>query len=208
VGLCPYTPLVNSILAADLPRINSILNNSKTKEKYKQSEYLRSKILGDVKLIPSGYFLICKVLILKGKYDSVNPNFDLNLSPTENFFQKPLDPKMYTNETSIFRLKEGDNKHKLWFVLDGALVQPEFLVEFDYVQKIPFYKNNFCDFGDLLGYIEGNQFITANNNEKNKNTLDEQYTAYNDAIQDHEFKTVPSKMLENYLSQVISTWIE
>jgi len=35
--------------------------------------------------------------------------------------------------------------------LDGALVQPEFLVEFDYVQKLPFYKNNFCDFGDLLG---------------------------------------------------------
>jgi len=58
---------------------------------------------------------------------------------------------MYTNETSIFRLKEGDNKHKLWFVLDGALVQPEFLVEFDYVHKMPLNKNNFSDFGDLLG---------------------------------------------------------
>lgn len=153
VGICPYTPLVNSILAADLPRIRSVLNNNKTKEKYKQSPYLSSKVLGDLKLIPSGHFLICKVLILKGKYDSINPNFDLNLSPTENFYQKPLDPKSYTNETSIFRLKEGDNKHKLWFVLDGALVQPEFLVEFDYVQKMPFYKNNFSDFGDFLGFL-------------------------------------------------------
>jgi len=143
---------VNSILAADLPRIRSVLSNNKTKEKYKQSPYLSSKVLGDLKLIPSGHFLICKVLILKGKYDSINPNFDLNLSPTENFYQKPLDPKSYTNETSIFRLKEGDNKHKLWFVLDGALVQPEFLVEFDYVQKMPFYKNNFSDFGDFLGF--------------------------------------------------------
>ena len=144
---------MNSILAADLPRIKSVLGSSKTKEKYKQSAYLSSKITGDIKLIPSGHFLICKVLILKGKYDSLNPNFDLSLSPTENYYKSPLDPKIYTNETSIFRLKEGDNKHKLWFVLDGALVQPEFLVEFDYVQRMPMYKNNFVDFGELLGKL-------------------------------------------------------
>mmetsp|Transcript_23572 Transcript_23572/g.20473 ORF Transcript_23572/g.20473 Transcript_23572/m.20473 type:complete len:351 (-) Transcript_23572:95-1147(-) len=133
IGLCPYPPLVNTILAADLPRITSHLNNNKLKDKYKQSEYLSQKLKEDIKLTPPGYFLICKVLILKGKYDSMNPYFDLDSSPTENYYKNPINSSLYTSETSIFRLKEGDAKHKLWFILDGALVQPEFLVEFDYV---------------------------------------------------------------------------
>ena len=29
-------------------------------------------------------------------------------------------------------MKEGDKKHKMWVVLDQALVLPEYLVEFSY----------------------------------------------------------------------------
>ena len=50
----------------------------------------------------------------------------------------------------MFRLKEGDAKHKLWFVLDNSLVLPEYLVEFEYIQNSSKAKK-MTDFGELLG---------------------------------------------------------
>jgi len=40
---------------------------------------------------------------------------------------------MYSHVSSIYRTKETDQKQRLWFVFDNALVLPEYLVEFDYV---------------------------------------------------------------------------
>lgn len=40
---------------------------------------------------------------------------------------------MYNHVSSVFRTKENDQKQRLWFVFDNALVLPEYLVEFDYV---------------------------------------------------------------------------
>jgi len=37
-------------------------------------------------------------------------------------------------ESTVFRVKESDAKHKLWYVMDNNLVLPEYLVEFAYVQ--------------------------------------------------------------------------
>ena len=34
---------------------------------------------------------------------------------------------------SVYRIKENDQKQRMWFVLDNALVLPEYLVEFEYV---------------------------------------------------------------------------
>jgi len=34
---------------------------------------------------------------------------------------------------SVFRTKENDQKQRMWFVLDNALVLPEYLVEFEYI---------------------------------------------------------------------------
>lgn len=42
---------------------------------------------------------------------------------------------MYNHVSSIFRTKENDQKQRLWFVFDNALVLPEYLVEFDYISN-------------------------------------------------------------------------
>jgi len=42
---------------------------------------------------------------------------------------------MHQHVSSIFRTKENDQKQRLWFVFDNALVLPEYLVEFDYVNN-------------------------------------------------------------------------
>ena len=95
LGLCPYPPLVNSILAGDLPRINSFLKNNKIRDKFKQSKYLSQNIGDNLNIIPAGYLLICKVFILKGKYDAKAPYFELASSPSENFFSNPVDGSLY-----------------------------------------------------------------------------------------------------------------
>jgi hypothetical protein len=42
---------------------------------------------------------------------------------------------MYNHVSSVFRTKETDQKQRLWFVFDNALVLPEYLVEFDYISN-------------------------------------------------------------------------
>jgi hypothetical protein len=37
---------------------------------------------------------------------------------------------------SVYRTKENDQKQRMWFVLDNALVLPEYLVEFEYVTNL------------------------------------------------------------------------
>lgn len=37
---------------------------------------------------------------------------------------------------SVFRTKENDQKQRMWFVLDNALVLPEYLVEFEYMTTL------------------------------------------------------------------------
>lgn len=41
---------------------------------------------------------------------------------------------------------------KLWFFLDNNLVLPEYLIEFDYIQK-NILQNKIADFGDTIGEI-------------------------------------------------------
>jgi len=36
----------------------------------------------------------------------------------------------------VYRTKENDQKQRMWFVLDNALVLPEYLVEFEYVTNV------------------------------------------------------------------------
>jgi hypothetical protein len=40
---------------------------------------------------------------------------------------------------SVYRTKENDQRQRMWFVLDNALILPEYLVEFEYITNI---KNN------------------------------------------------------------------
>lgn len=61
------------------------------------------------------------------------PHFNPSHSPSEIWRYAPVETKMYNHVSSIFRSKESDQKQRLWFVFDNALVLPEYLVEFDYV---------------------------------------------------------------------------
>lgn len=61
------------------------------------------------------------------------PHFNPSHSPSEIWRYASVDTKMYSHVSSIYRTKETDQKQRLWFVFDNALVLPEYLVEFDYV---------------------------------------------------------------------------
>jgi len=63
------------------------------------------------------------------------PHFNPSHSPSEIWRYAPVDTKMYNHVSSIFRTKENDQKQRLWFVFDNALVLPEYLVEFDYISN-------------------------------------------------------------------------
>ena len=59
--------------------------------------------------------------------------FNPEMSQSDLFNKNPIDGKCYQDEYTVFRVKENDPKHKLWFVMDNNLVLPEYLAEFEYV---------------------------------------------------------------------------
>ena len=76
---------------------------------------------------------MCKVFLSKCVPDVNYPYFNPSHSPSEIWKYAPVDKNMYSHVSSIFRSKENDQKQRLWFVFDNALVLPEYLVEFDYI---------------------------------------------------------------------------
>lgn len=85
--------------------------------------------------IPSGQLLVCKVFLSKCVSDVNCPHFNPSHSPAEIWRYAQVDTKMYNHVSSVFRTKESDQKQRLWFVFDNALVLPEYLVEFDYISN-------------------------------------------------------------------------
>ena len=63
---------------------------------------------------------------------------------------------------SVFRTKENDQKQRMWFVLDNALVLPEYLVEFEYVTSVK--GGDGLKAGEAGNDIECNRMFTAINN--------------------------------------------
>ena len=86
--------------------------------------------------IPSGQLLVCKVFLSKCIPDSNFPYFNPSHSPSEIWRYAPVDSKMLHGVQSVFRTKENDQKQRMWFVLDNALVLPEYLVEFEYITSL------------------------------------------------------------------------
>lgn len=150
--LCGFTPLVNSILGADSARLNNYIKNKKNLEKFNK-KFIKKRFSQDFLIYPSGMLLICKVLMIKSIPDSQYPYFDPDISPSEIFNKFPLNSKNYPDDSTVFRVKENDPRHKLWFFLDNNLVLPEYLIEFDYIQK-NILQNKIADFGDTIGIID------------------------------------------------------
>jgi len=64
LGICPFVPLFNSILCADLPRITNFFDCQKVNDKLGKN-FIKKKNLGKLALLPTGSILICKVLMVK-----------------------------------------------------------------------------------------------------------------------------------------------
>lgn len=78
----------------------------------------------------SGVLLICKVLMIKSVPDAKHSYFNPESPWSELFQQQPVDGKLYQDEYTVFRVKETDPKHKLWFVMDNNLVLPEYHIAY------------------------------------------------------------------------------
>lgn len=88
MGLCGFPTLVNSILASDCPRLQSLMKNSL---KNKGNTTFMNKFDQKLMVIPSGLIVICKVLMLKSTIDNKYPNFDLEKTANEICKLNPLD---------------------------------------------------------------------------------------------------------------------
>jgi len=136
-------PLVNSVASAEIARIHSYFQDQEGYSHIRNSKGKNSSFSnregqdmtpqkGFIQ-IPSGQLLVCKVFLSKCVQDTYYPHFNPSHSPSEIWRYAQVDTKMYNHVSSVFRTKENDQKQRLWFVFDNALVLPEYLVEFDYV---------------------------------------------------------------------------
>ena len=89
LGLCPYTPLANTLQSADLPRLTSYLKSKKNEEKFGRT-FIKKRNLGEVVTYPTGSMLICKVLVLKHSLDPNHPSYDPSQSPIEALQTQPV----------------------------------------------------------------------------------------------------------------------
>jgi hypothetical protein len=149
LGICPFVPLVNSILGADLPRISNYVDYQKVNSKMSK-DFIKSRKLDKMLLLPSGSILICKVLMVKEEIDSTNPYFDPSVPPSELYRKGKID--FPEGHYAVKRTVDAESKHKLWFVMDNNLVIPEYLVEYDYVLKDP-NQSKVADFSEAVALL-------------------------------------------------------
>ena len=92
--------------------------------------------------IPSGHILVCKVYLSKCVQDTKYPHFDYHSSPSQIWDNFPVEKSQQNMVQSVYRVKEGEPKQRLWFVFDNALVLPEYMVEFEYTQSSSLTEEN------------------------------------------------------------------
>lgn len=134
MGLCGFSPLVNSIFGADNARLSNFVKSGKSQEKFKK-EFIKRKFPNGLLVFPPGVLLICKVLMIKSVPDTSHPYFNPEISSSELFNKFPINPQDFGDDVTVYRVVEGDPKHKLWYFMDNNLVLPEYLVEFDYILR-------------------------------------------------------------------------
>ncbi|KAL4442869.1 hypothetical protein ABPG74_010758 [Tetrahymena malaccensis] len=190
LGLCGYTPLVNSILGADSARLMSFLKIKRNHEKFKKA-FIKRRFQDSLTIYPPGMLLICKVLMIKSVSDNKTPFFDPDVAPSDIFKSAPIDSKLFSEENTIYRVKENDPKHKLWFVIDNNLVLPEYLVEFNYILSNE-NQNKVSDFGDQIGILDNpeDEFISPKNIHIYKGELNNIYNTLCEEINNYQFENI------------------
>ena len=88
------------------------------------------------KNVSTGMILVCKVIMVKSVQDPRFPNFDPCYSFSDTLKTNPIDQSIFNNNKnqciSVFREKKDEPRHRVWFLFDHNLVQPEYLIFFDY----------------------------------------------------------------------------
>ena len=85
IGLSPYPPFTNQMLATDMPRIKHFYNKMEKSDSGRYDPNCRKENY----IIPNGHLIICKVLITDSMRDTMCPVFDLGDSPSEIFKKDP-----------------------------------------------------------------------------------------------------------------------
>jgi hypothetical protein len=110
--------LCNSLELADLARIKSFTAQ-------------RAKGSAEVGLdIPTGRLLVCKTYIGGSTPDKTRMLYYPDMTISEIWDCDPIAFESYGNH--LHRTRSDDDKQKLWFITDNTLIQPEYLVEFEY----------------------------------------------------------------------------
>lgn len=138
-------PLVNSVVLAELPRINHYLTNgagfaqlrSNTKSLKAKEARMNQELAFEKGLIhyPPGCVLICKVYTSNPMQDNSKPNFDPLKSPADNFEEFPIQPGLGSESQGqcIYRVNDADPNQKLFIFSDPTIILPEYIAEFEYV---------------------------------------------------------------------------
>ena len=73
--------------------------------------------------------------MLKSLQDPYYPYFEPENSASDNYEAQPIDPNNFDKNSTVYRCKSTESKHKMWFILDKNLVLPEYIIELDYIMK-------------------------------------------------------------------------
>eukprot|EP00873_Tetraselmis_striata_P036490 jgi/Tetstr1/456754/TSEL_043451.t1 len=113
MGLDGAVTLSNSISIADSARLASALDGSA-----RRAPGSRSALHGQV--------LVAKVFLGKCQQESALPASTRAKAPP------PISKADFPDCNSVFRVKQTDQKQRLWYVFEHTLVLPEYLVEYEY----------------------------------------------------------------------------
>lgn len=151
---------------------------------------MKKRNLGDLVVYPTGSMLICKVLISKNSLDTNNPYFNPAQSPIEALQMSPIDIKD-NGEYAVYRMKSNESRHKMWFYLDNNIVQPEYIVEFDYVVDNPL-QNHVADFGDCAALLQNvaDEFISPKNISTYSKDINEIYNQLVQEVNNYQFENI------------------
>lgn len=146
-GQLPYEGLHNTLLGADLFRLNYY------REQFKSQDQLHHSTLKLENKVPTGFLLLCKVVLMNLQPDAKFPTFDMNKSTAQVFKESPIQPAgpgssevLVTYRDSS--LKAGKLEHRLYFIHDNNLILPEYLVEFEY--EYAAIDRSVCHIGDTM----------------------------------------------------------
>eukprot|EP00755_Sulcionema_specki_P010169 Sspe_Gene.6755::Locus_2269_Transcript_1_1_Confidence_1.000_Length_4905::g.6755::m.6755 len=140
-------PLSNSVFICEQNRLlrlynKGLLGNSSYPGNPPQPTFRRSSQDPEAQFGMVGRLLITKVFLgkccperaIEGRPTPANPNFDPLVSMADGAVHTKIRRRDYSNGVgSVYRVKNGDTKQRVWFCFDNYVILPEYLVELVYI---------------------------------------------------------------------------